>query len=108
MELSLTEQSKRKRRKSTGSEESDYTWVEYLEYKVIIQSEEGKNMKLQQKRMTPYQYYKVGDRVRHHGGLNSYEKYDKSNDSIIFCAACATLNQMEDDKCHRCNCPLLK
>ena len=100
---------KKRRRKSTGSEESDYDWVDYVEYKVIIKSEEGKKHEITaEDDDTLYNYYKVGDRVRHHGGLNSYEKYDKSNDSIIFCAACATLNQIEDDKCHRCKCPLLK
>jgi len=26
---------------------------------------------------TLYKYFQIGDRVRHHGGLNSFEKYDK-------------------------------
>ncbi len=57
---------------------------------------------------TLYNYYRIGDRVRHHAGLNSYEKYDKTRDSIIFCAACATLCDIGDDVCYRCKCPLLK
>ena len=57
---------------------------------------------------TVFDYFQVGDRVRHHAGLNSYEKYDKSHDSIIFCNACATLCQISDDVCWRCKCPLLK
>lgn len=57
---------------------------------------------------TVYNYYQIGDLVRHHGGLNSYEKYDKTNDTIIFCNACATLHDIQDDVCFRCHCPLLK
>lgn len=40
--------------------------------------------------------------------INSYEKHDKSKDSIIFCAACSSLNNIEDNNCFRCKCPLLK
>jgi len=57
---------------------------------------------------TVYNYYQTGDRVRHHGGLNSFEKYDKSQDDIVFCNACASLNDINDEYCFRCNCPLLK
>lgn len=57
---------------------------------------------------TVYNYYRIGDLVRHHGGLNSYEKYDKTNDTIIFCNACSTLHDILDDVCFRCHCPLLK
>ena len=57
---------------------------------------------------TFYNHYQIGDLVRHHSGLNSYEKYDKTNDTIIFCNACATLNDIQDDVCFRCRCPLLK
>ncbi|MDP3385769.1 MAG: hypothetical protein Q8S24_00940 [Eubacteriales bacterium] len=57
---------------------------------------------------TAYNYFCIGDLVRHHGGLNSYEKFDKSKDTINFCNACATLNDVLDDECFRCHCPLLK
>ena len=43
---------------------------------------------------TRYNYYQIGDRVRYHGSLRTYEKYDKSKDSIIFCNACASLNEI--------------
>ena len=52
--------------------------------------------------------YHIGDRVRHLAKLNSYEKYDKTKDSIIFCIACGTLCDIADDTCCRCKCPLLK
>jgi uncharacterized integral membrane protein len=55
-----------------------------------------------------YHYYNVGDRVRHHKGFQYYEKYDKSQDKQIMCAACLSFNDIHDDRCKRCKCPLLK
>ncbi len=55
-----------------------------------------------------FNYYKVGDQVRYHGSLKTYEKHDKSSDTIIFCNACSTLCDIGDDYCFRCRCPLLK
>ena len=52
--------------------------------------------------------YQIGDRVRYHGGINSYEKYDKTGDKIIPCNACGTLCDIHEDYCYRCKCPLLK
>ncbi len=55
-----------------------------------------------------YNYYQEGDRVRHHKGFTYYEKYDKSRDSEILCAACLSMNPIGEDVCRRCKCPLLK
>ncbi len=55
-----------------------------------------------------YNYYNIGDKVRHHKGFQYYEKYDKSRDSQILCAACLDFNDIRADKCERCKCPLLK
>lgn len=57
-----------------------------------------------------YNYMQIGDRVRHHGGTADFlfEKYDKSQDKIIYCIACSTKNDINDDLCRRCKCPLLK
>lgn len=83
--------------------------VDYLEYTVYIQNSTGKYYEISaDDDDTIYNYYEIGDKVRHHKGLNSYEKYDKSKDTINFCNACATLNDMSDDFCFRCKCPLLK
>lgn len=80
-----------------------------VEFNVVIQQNSGKKITLTAiNDDTVYNYYEVGDMVRHHGGLNSYEKYDKTKDSIIFCSACATLCDIAEDTCHRCKCPLLK
>ncbi len=56
---------------------------------------------------TVYNYYQIGDKVRHHKGFG-YEKYDKSRDSFLFCTACASINDISNDVCFRCKCPLLK
>jgi len=95
------------RRKSTTDD--DYYWIDYNVYSVFIQSNSGDTKKISvEDDDTVYNYYQIGDRVRYHKGLNSYEKYDKSKDTIIFCNACASLNDMRDDYCFRCKCPLLK
>jgi hypothetical protein len=84
-------------------------WVDYLEYKVSIKADNGKmHYASADDDDTKYNYYKIGDRLRHHKGLNTYEKQDKTGDNIIFCNACASLNDINDDYCFRCNCPLLK
>ena len=97
---------KKRRSQSSGD---DHYWENYTLFTVFLRSDSGKKHKISvENDDTLYNYYQVGDRVRHHKGLNSYEKYDKSRDSIIFCNACASLNDIRDDYCFRCKCPLLK
>lgn len=55
-----------------------------------------------------YDYYNIGEKVRHHKGFQYYEKYDKSRDEYIMCTACMTFNEIQNDYCKRCKCPLLK
>ena len=100
---------KKSRRQNSGSGDNDYYIDYYTEYAVIFSDERGKMHRLTaEDDDTQYNYFQVGDHVRHHAGLNSYEKYDKTKDSIIFCSACATLCDINDDYCFRCKCPLLK
>lgn len=97
----------KKRKRSSGTD--DYYWEKYQLYTVVIRSDSGKLHRISAENSdTVYNYYQIGDKVRHHAGLNSYEKYDKSQDSIIFCNACSTLNDISADYCSRCKCPLLK
>lgn len=87
----------------------DYYIQYYTEYVVIVREDNGKTHRMVDEDCdTVFNYYQIGDRVRHHAGLNSYEKYDKTHDRIIFCNACATLCDINDDYCSRCKCPLLK
>ncbi|HNW03847.1 MAG TPA: hypothetical protein PKI76_00485 [Oscillospiraceae bacterium] len=46
--------------------------------------------------------------MRHHAGLSTLEKYDKTGDRFIPCNACGTLCDIQEDYCFRCKCPLLK
>lgn len=84
-------------------------YEDYLEYTVIIRSDQGKKHVIKARDSdTLYNYFNIGDRVRHHAGLKSYEKYDKTGDRFIPCNACAALCDIHAETCHRCKCPLLK
>ena len=79
------------------------------EYIVSVMQDNGKEHRLASyDDDTIYNYYHVGESVRHHAGLNSYEKYDKTKDSFLFCSECASLCERGDNYCFRCGCPLLK
>lgn len=56
-----------------------------------------------------FNYYKVGDRVRHIPGAFHFEKYDKTGDDEVICVMCGGLYDMEGDtRCSLCRLPLLK
>jgi hypothetical protein len=78
-------------------------------YIMEVENEAGKIKKVNWTN-TPqvFNYYSIGDRVRHHQGLFYFEKYDKSKDLIILCVACRHFNDIQEDYCIRCKCPLLK
>ena len=98
---------KKTKRHDYGNDNVQYE--DYLEYSVIIRSDQGKRHTIKAHNSdTLYNYYRIGDRVRHHAGLNSYEKYDKTGDKFIPCNACGTLCDISDETCFRCKCPLLK
>ncbi len=97
----------RKVKKKTGWDEIKYDT--YTVYSVVIRDDRGKeHVVTYRDDDTMYNYYRIGDRVRHHGKLRSIEKYDKSGDLFIPCGACGTLCPIDEDFCHRCKCPLLK
>ena len=84
-------------------------WKDVMVYKIHLKDGSGKKHTITHRdQRTTYDYFQIGDAVRHHGGLNSYEKYDKSNDSIIFCLACGSLHTIDQDICSKCHCPLPK
>lgn len=78
-------------------------------YKLKIQKDSG-GYKKHKWRDIPgvYSYYNIGDKVRHHKGFSFYEKYDKSKDTKIMCAACLSFVDADKNTCPRCKCPLLK
>ena len=57
---------------------------------------------------TLYNYFKIGEKVRYHGKLKTFEKYNKLGDEIIFCNACGFMHDIEEIMCKNCGCPLLK
>lgn len=57
---------------------------------------------------TLYKYYQIDEKVRYHGKLKTYEKFDKSHDDIIFCNGCSYIHDIHEDVCGNCGCPLLK
>ena len=54
------------------------------------------------------EYFRRGDRVRHHAGLKMYEKEDKSKDRKVLCCACLVLTDKDGECCRSCGLPLLK
>lgn len=101
---------KKRIREDYNSENNRTAYEEhYTLYTVFIRREDGKIHPISvENNDIIYNYYQVGDRVRYHGFLNSFEKYDKSNDTIIPCNACGTICDINEDYCYRCKCPLLK
>lgn len=87
--------------------QSGYAFHTY--YTMKVRKDSG-GVKKHKWRDTPglYDYYNIGDRVRHHKGFYYYEKYDKSQDAQIMCAACMSFIDKDQDICPRCKCPLLK
>lgn len=103
----VDKKTKKKQQKVNFGDE--YRMEQYVLYTVVIKEQNGKKHKIQTRNdQTTYDYYRIGDQVRHHKGLNTYEKYDKSRDHIIFCNACGTVNNIEENLCSVCHCPLLK
>jgi len=95
--------------KKVGAGDDEYRRVRYTEYKVLFKDDRGKKHAMTvEGDDTRFNYFNVGDRVRFHGRLGAYEKFDKSRDTIVFCAACGAMNAIERDSCEVCKCPLLK
>jgi hypothetical protein len=81
----------------------------HMVYVMKVRKDNG-GTKTHRWRNTPgvYQYYQVNDQVRHHKGFSYYEKYDKSKDKQILCPACQSFQDISNDNCKKCKCPLLK
>jgi len=89
--------------------DGDVQYDKYLEYSVFVRSDRGKRYVIRTRDDdSRYNYYNIGDRIRYHGKLSTYEKYDKTGDKFIPCNACGTICDISDEYCFRCKCPLLK
>lgn len=87
----------------------DGNTASYIEYVIKIKKDSGGIKKEKWVDASAlFNYFSVGDRLRHHKGFSYYEKSDKSIDLQILCIACNTFNDIDLDACKRCKCPLLK
>lgn len=78
-------------------------------YTLILTEDNGKKHKLNYTdNRALYDYFNIGDRVRCHVAFSTYEKYDKSRDSMLFCNICGTINDITNDTCKSCRLPLFK
>jgi len=90
------------------SEEGD-SGNDGIDYVLVAKKNNGKtHSMIYHNRPEMYDYFQIGDRVRYHVGLSTYEKYDKSKDRIIFCNVCSAENPISNDRCEVCNKPLFK
>lgn len=56
-----------------------------------------------------YDYLNEGDKIKYHPKFNNYyEKYDKTNDTYLYCAVCQTKNDIDKDHCTKCGAIILK
>ena len=103
----VNQYSKEKREHRGGEDES---WRTYTEYNTIIKTDAGKKKTIVEidSGRHMYDYLSVGDRIRYHPMFGTYEKYDKSKDSIIYCNVCSMMNPIQNDRCKRCNNLLFK
>ena len=78
-------------------------------YTLVLTEDSGKKHKLNYTdNRALYDYLNIGDRVRCHMAFSTYEKYDKSRDSMLFCNICGTINDITIDTCKSCRLPLFK
>lgn len=87
-----------------GSEEADTK-----KYTIVIRKDSGKKYKdVYYDNPLVYNYLNIGDKIKRHKGFDGYEKYNKTNDTYILCIACLRKNDINNDVCRLCKCPLLK
>lgn len=78
-------------------------------YLIEIQTEQGKKIKLKDRRAMAYHsFLTVGDKVRFHPGFPyPIERFDKSRDNINICVFCSTKNPLTTSTCTKCKNPML-
>ena len=88
---------KNKKQKMDNSQDDNITRYKMV-YTINIAEDNGKKHKLTYvDNAAMYNYFNVGDRIRCHLSFGTYEKYDKSRDSGIFCNICGSFNDLAKD-----------
>ena len=99
---------KQHERSDNDNDNPDY----YTEYITYAKTDDGKKKKIVETSrgiVAAYHYLPVGARFKYPPQFAfPYELYDKSQVPYIACAACGTHNSPTDDRCSKCNVPLLK
>ena len=82
----------------------------YMTYQVVeLRTDSGRKKKISGTVNPWNDYLHEGDKVRYYPQFNNYyEKYDKSNDSYVYCPVCMSKNSLNDDICKRCKVPVIK
>lgn len=98
-----SKEKRRHDRKTGGS-------IRHWELNTVIRKDRGEKITLSERSGEGhlYDYLAVGDRIRFHPAFGTYEKYDKTKDTYLYCNVCRMLNPMERERCKRCNQYLFK
>ena len=100
---------KQRERAERSNDDSDSYYTEYI---TVVKTTDGKKKKIVETSrgiVAAYYYLPVGVRFKYHPQfVFPYELYDKSQAPYIACVACGTHNTIMDDRCSKCNAPLLK
>lgn len=110
--ISKHEEEREKTVKYGSGKHARYERVSYTVYviQVLLDSEDSYNIVYETDTVEGKYYYEnfnEGDRIRYHGKLHYYEKYDKSKDTFVLCPFCKTVNYIKSSKCE-CGAPLIK
>lgn len=110
--ISKHEEEREKTVRHGSGKHARYERVSYTVYviQVLLDSEDSYNIVYETDTVEGKYYYEnfnEGDRIRYHGKLHYYEKYDKSKDTFVLCPFCKTVNYIKSSKCE-CGAPLIK
>ncbi|MBE6742453.1 MAG: zinc-ribbon domain-containing protein [Ruminococcaceae bacterium] len=107
-EAVVTDKKQRERAEHSNDDNTSY----YTQYITYAKTDDGKKKKIVETDrgiVAAYNYLPVGARFKYHPQFAfPYELYDKANAPYIVCVACGTHNEVTNDRCSRCNVPLLK
>ena len=99
----------KKAKRKTDTDDEGNTSRDYVQYTVIITGVDGGKRKLSANdNRVWYDYLQIGERVRFHPNLSTYEKFDKSRDGYLMCNVCGKRCEISEDVCHFCKSPLFK
>ncbi|HNX13797.1 MAG TPA: zinc ribbon domain-containing protein [Oscillospiraceae bacterium] len=99
----------KKAKRKTDTDDDGNISRDYIQYTVYMTGVDGskKTLRANDNRAW-YDYLQIGERVRFHPNLSTYEKYDKSRDNYLMCNVCGKRCDINEDVCRFCKSPLFK